>query len=134
MGAGKKHSLEDFLRWYYNKNNVRTLEDLQKFVEFYHNKRIDILNLGSILSKLAEICLHYNTSAKFSPFAERDKDFFSNAREVMFGGPSKMFTRKAVVNGIHIRKFKNVCKETVGINASQVHTYSMCQLMPAGLY
>ena len=33
-----------------------------------------------------------------------------------------------------IRKSSNLCKSIVGIDASQLYPYSMCQSMPTGLY
>ena len=44
------------------------------------------------------------------------------------------FTRKAVVDETFIRKSSNLCKTIVGIDASQLYPYSMCQPMPTGLY
>ena len=52
----------------------------------------------------------------------------------MTGGPSIVFTKKAVANETFIRKSKNLCKSIVGIDASQLYPYSMCQDMPTGLY
>ena len=52
----------------------------------------------------------------------------------MVGGPSIVFTRKAVVDETFIRKSSNLCKTIVGIDASQLYPYSMCQPMPTGLY
>ena len=52
----------------------------------------------------------------------------------MVGGPSIVFTRKAVVDETFIRKSSNLCKSIVGIDASQLYPYSMCQPMPTGLY
>ena len=52
----------------------------------------------------------------------------------MLGGPSKMFTRKAVGGETFIRDSLNVCKSIVGIDGSQLYPYSMCQDMPTGLY
>ena len=52
----------------------------------------------------------------------------------MVGGPSIVFTRKAVVDETFIRKSTNLCKSIVGIDASQLYPYSMCQPMPTGLY
>ena len=69
-------SFKDFLRWY-NKKDVWSdiaLEAMQKTIAFYHDKDIDILKLGCTLPKLAYICLHKTTDAKFYPFTERDKD------------------------------------------------------------
>ena len=52
----------------------------------------------------------------------------------MVGGLSIVFTRKAVVGETFIRKPSNLCKSIVGIDASQIYPYSMCQPMPTGLY
>ena len=52
----------------------------------------------------------------------------------MVGGPSIVFTRKAAVDETFIRKSSNLCKSIVGIDASQLYPYSMCQPMPTGLY
>ena len=52
----------------------------------------------------------------------------------MTGGPSIVFTRKAVVDETFIKNSSNVCKSIVGIDASQLYPFSMCQNMPRGLY
>ena len=93
-----------------------------------------MLKLGCTLPNLANICLHKSTSAKFYPFTETDKDLLQKIREDMVGGPSIVFTRKAVVDETFIRKSENICKSIVGIDASQLYLYSMCQPMPTGLY
>ena len=48
----------------------------------------------------------------------------------MLGGPTIVFTRKTA----HISKSTKVCKAIVGIHASQLYPYSMCQPLPTGLY
>ena len=107
---------------------------MQKMIEFYHNKGIYMLKLGCTLPKLANIYLHKSTDSKFYLFAESDKDLPEKIREDMVGGPSIVFTRKAVVDETFIRKSSILCKSIVGIDASQLYPYSMCQPMPAGLY
>ena len=124
----------DFLRWYNNKDVVPTLDAMQKLIEFYHDKGIDMLKLGCTLPNLANICLHKSTDYKFYPFFSSDSDLLEKIREDMTGGPSIVFTRKAVANETFIRKSKNLCKSIVGIDASQLYPYSMCQDMPTGLY
>ena len=124
----------DFLRWYNNKDVVPTFEAVQKMVAFYRKKGIDMLKLGCRLPNLANICLHKSTSAKFYPFTEPDKDLLQKIREDMVGGPSIVFTRIAVVDETFIRNSGNLCKSIVGIDASQLYPYSMCQPMPTGLY
>ena len=49
----------------------------------------------------------------------------------MTGGPCIVFTRKAVVDETYISKSSNVCKSIVGIDASQLYSFSMCQDMPS---
>ena len=128
------HFLSGLLKWYNNKVVVPTLEAMQKMIEFYHNKGNDLLKLGCTLPNLANICLHNPTDSKFYPFTESDKDLLEKIREDMVGGPSIVFTRKAVVYEIFIRKSSNLCKSIVGIDASQLYPYSMCQPMLTGLY
>ena len=107
---------------------------MQKMVEFCHNKGNDMLKLGYTIPKRANICLHSSTSAKFCPFTESDRDFPSKVQEDMVGGPSMVFTRKPLVDETHIPKSTIVCELIVGIDASQLYPYSMCQVMPTRLY
>ena len=81
-------SFSDFLKWYNNKDDVPTLEAMQKTIEFYHNKGIDILKLGCTLPNLANVCLQNSTDSKFYPFTESEKDLQEKIREDMVGGPS----------------------------------------------
>ena len=76
---------------------------MQKMIEFYYNKGIDMLKLGCALPNLAIICLYKSTDSKFYPFTESDKDLLEKIREDMVGGPSTVFTRKAVVDETFIR-------------------------------
>ena len=104
----------DFLKWYNNKDVPPTLEAMQKTIEYYHNKGIDMLKLGCTLPNLANTCLHKSTDSKYYPFTESDKDLLEKIREDMGGGPSFVFTRKAVMDEAFIRKSSNLCKSTVG--------------------
>ena len=127
-------SFIEFLRWFENKNVVSTLEAMQKMIAFYHDKDIDMLKVGCTLPNLANICSDKSTDAKFYPFTEGDKGFLEKNREDVVGGPSIVFTRKAVVDETSIQKSTNICKSTVGIDSSQLYPYSMYQHMPTGLY
>ena len=127
-------TFKEILRWYNNNDVVPTLEAMQKMLAFYHKKGIDMLKRGCTLPNLANISLHKSTSAKFYPFTETDKDLFQKIREDMVGGPSMVFTRKAMVDETFTRDSGNICKSIVGIDASQLYPYSMCQPMPTGLH
>ena len=137
QGAWEKNNMQyfsDFLKWYNNKDVFPTLEAMQKMIEFYHNKGVDMLKLGCTLPNLANICLHKSTDSKLYPLIESDKDLLEKIREDMVGGPSIVFTPKAVVDATFSRKSSNLCKSIVGIDGSQLYPYSMCQTTPTGLY
>ena len=102
-------SFKEFLRWCSNKDVVPILEAIQKTIAFYHDKDIDLLKLGCILSNMANICLHKFTDAKFYPFTEGHKNPLKKSREDVVGAPSIVFTRKAIVDETFIRKFANIC-------------------------
>ena len=99
-------------------------------IEFYHNKGIDMLKLGCTIPNLANICLHKSTNVKFYPFFEGDKDLCEKIREEITGGPSIVFTRKAVAYQTYFRNSSNICKTIVGIDASQFYVFSLGQEMP----
>ena len=103
-------------------------------IAVYHDEDIDMLKPGCTLPNLANICSHKSIDAKFYAFTQGDKDFLEKIREDVVGCPSIVFTRKAVVDETFIRKPTNLCKSIVGIDASQLYPYTMCQPMPTGLY
>ena len=49
---------QENMRTFKDKDVVPTLEAMQKVVDFYHNKGIDMLKLGYTLPNLANTCLH----------------------------------------------------------------------------
>ena len=127
-------NISDFLICYNNEDVVLTLEAMHKLIEFYHNKGIDMLKLRCTLPNLANICLHKTTDSHFYPFTKSDNDLLEKIREVLVRGPSIVFTPKSVVDETFTRKSLNLYKSIVGIDASQLYPYSMCQPMPTGLY
>ena len=52
----------------------------------------------------------------------------------MTGGLPNVFTQKIVVNNTFIMNSSKICKSFVGIGASQLFPYSMCQNMSTGLH
>ena len=130
----KMKTFRDFLFWYNNKDIVPNSQAMKKLMKFYHDQKIDMLKLGCTLPNLANICLHKSMDTKFYPFIEADKELHEKIRSEITGGPSIVFTRKAVVDKTFTRRSNNVCKAILGIDASQLYPFSMCQAMPTGLY
>ena len=125
----KMKSFKDLLRWC----NKKTLFRHWKWSIFI-NKGFVTLKLGCTLPNPANFCLPSSTFAKFYPITEKDRDLLSKVLEDMVVGPSKLFTRKTVVDEIHNRNSTNFCESVVGTNASQLFSNSICQPMSRGLY
>ena len=54
--------------------------------------------------------------------------------EDVVDGHSIIFRRKTVFDELFTRNSSNICKSFIGIDASQLYPYSMCQPMPIHLY
>ena len=54
--------------------------------------------------------------------------------EVLTGGPYIVFTQKFEVDETFITNSSKSCESIVGIDASHLYPFSMCQDMPTGLY
>ena len=65
---------------------------------FYHDKYIDVLENGCISSHSANIWLHKSTDTKLYHFTEADKELLEKFLEDVVGGPSIVFTSRAVVD------------------------------------
>ena len=77
---------------------------MQKLLESYHDKGIDMLKLGCTLPNFANIYLHKSTNHKFYPFFERGKDLCEKIREDMTGGPSRVVTYMSIKHIFVIRQ------------------------------
>ena len=127
-------TFQDFLKWYNNEDVPTTLKALQKLMQFYYQKRNDILKFGFTLPNLANRILHSSTSLKFFPFNPEDKNFDDYIREWLTGSPSIIFTRYAKLGSSTIKNSSNMCKTIVGIDASQPYPFSLMKDMPTGVY
>ena len=92
-----------------------------------------MLKLRSNLTNVTFICLNKSTAAKFHPSAENNRDLQEKIREDMVGRPSTVFKRKAVVDETFSLNSTIWCTSNVGIDARQLHPFSMCQAMSTGL-
>ena len=76
----------DFLKWCNKKDVVPTLEAMQKMIEFYHNKGIDVLKFGCTLPDLVNICLQKSTDSKFIPLQSRIKVCLKRYEKIWLAG------------------------------------------------
>ena len=87
-------------------------------ISFYHDKDIDKLKLGCTLPNLANICLDKSTGSIFYPFTEGDKDLLEKTREVVNGGPSIVFTRKAVFDNFFFENQQTYANLLLGLTVA----------------
>ena len=109
--------------WYNKKKDVPTLKTMRRMKDFHHNEGTDVLKLGCALPNLPKVCLHRATT---NYWRELVKTWLVVHLLYLHG--------KAVVNDTFVRDSTNLCKSIVGIGASQLYPFSMCQSMPTGLY
>ena len=128
------NTFKDFLQWYCNKDVEPTLEALQKMMEFYHSRDVDMVKRASTLPGLANIMLHESTPALISLFLTKDKDLEFLLRQKIVGGASIIFTRYHKVGETKIRFSDNLVSTIIGVDASQLYPFSMSQPMPVGIY
>ena len=87
-----------------------------------------MLKLLSILQNLASLSSRKSTNYKIYPICKSDDDFCEELREDITDEPSIVLNRKAVVDETFIRNSSIMRKSIVGVDASQLHPYSICQI------
>ena len=92
-----------------------------------------MLKHGCILSNLTNICLQKSTDSKIHLLTETNIDLLEKTKKDMVGGTFIVFALKLLMYEVLIQKSTSLCKSIVGIDASQLYPYSMCQPMPTGL-
>ena len=89
-------------------------------VASYHEKDIAMLKLDCTIPILSNLCLQKSTASNVYPSKEAELDLLEKVRIVVVGSLSFVFTHKALIDQIFIRKSEKTCKSMVGIDASQL--------------
>ena len=66
-------SFSDLLEWYNNNDAVPPMEAMQKTIEFYHNKEIDMSKLRVTLPNWTTLYLHKSTDSNFTFYQNGQK-------------------------------------------------------------
>ena len=109
-------TFKDFAKYYNDKDVVPTLEAIQKKVEFYHKKKIDMMKIATTLPSLANRILHQSSGKLFSLFSEEHKDLDDLVRTKVVRGPSIVFHRFAKVQDSFIRDSNNKVETILGVD------------------
>ena len=92
-----------------------------------------MLKFGCTLPSSANICSHKATDIKCFSFTGTTKGLLEKIREELVSGSSIVSTRKAVVDETFDQKSTNLCKTSIGNDASLLHHHSLCQQRPTGV-
>ena len=71
-------SFKDILRWYNNLEVIPTLKAMQKIVDFYHKRGFDMVKLGCILPKLANVFFTNQVLQNFFPSGSATRICWTN--------------------------------------------------------
>ena len=84
-------TMKDFLKWYNNWDVIPMIEAINKMLEFYRAKGLNMFKDAISLPGLAYKMLLSCSKAKFSLFEEEDKELYYLMKRNIAGGPSIYF-------------------------------------------
>ena len=126
-------SFKGFLLWY-NNEDVSTLEALQKTENFLARHLYRFVEAGLYITKPGQ---HLSTQIYGCKILSLDGGRKKSVVKKSKGGfwwPFYQFHTQSGRWWNFIRKTTNISKSIVEVDASQLHSYSMCQPMPVGPY
>ena len=136
----KMKTMEDFLRWYNNLDVEPFLEAIQKQMDIYRSRRIDMLkdciSIPGVAVKWKFDCLT-DVNIDIPLISKSNADLYHTVKKNIVGGPSIVFHRyhESKVTKIRQRMYgdeANSCGEIVGFDANALYLWSMMQEMPTG--
>ena len=93
-----------------------------------------MLKLGCTLPNLANICLHKTTDSNCTLLLKVTRTCWRRFVKIWLVVRLLSSHASLWLTKLFFRKSTTLCKSIVGIDASQLYLYSMCQPMPTGLY
>ena len=148
--AWKEHNMKtmkDFLIWYNNLDVVPFLSALEKQVNIFSQKGIDMLKSAISLPGLATrwlFCVSDSSSPLGAPpthsislIDKHSEDLYHNIRRNLVGGPSIIFHRYHEAGETHIRKLEyldkaKLCSTILGVDANALYLYCISSSLPVG--
>ena len=126
-------TFRDYLIYYNNLDVGPFVEAVEKMLDFYKSKRIDLFKTSISVPGVARQLL-YRTSEQFgSHFALIDKfntDLYKMLKANIAGGPSIVFHRNHVKGETKIRGDGSLCQAVVGYDANALYLWALGQEMP----
>ena len=128
-------TMRDFLIWYNNRDVQPFVEAVEKMINFYRERGIDMLTDGISVPGLTLKYLMKSipNSTNFSLIHNKDADLFQIMKRNLVGGPSIVFTRYHEKGHTKIRGGKT-CQKIVGYDANALYLWAIMQEMPTGQY
>ena len=126
-------SFLDYLIWYNNRDVEPFVEAIEKMLEFYKSKGINLLKDALSIPGIANNLLFTNIKDG-SGFYTFEEDLYRAFRNNTVGGPSIIFKKYAEVGKTTIRNDSQVCKNTIRFDANSLYLWAIGQEIPAGKF
>ena len=125
----------DYLEFYNNLDVKPFCTAINKMLEFYKERQIDLLKTTVSIPGVARQLL-FNASqkygAQFALFDKSSKDLYETFKKNLCGGPSIVFKRYFEKNKTKIRNKTKSCKSVLGYDCNSLYLWALSQEMPTG--
>jgi len=130
-------TLKDLLIWYNNLDVKPFVTAVEKLQKFYRDKQIDIFKTTISVPGIARQMVFKSAKderAYFSLIDKQNADLYYSLLESLTGGPSIIFTRKAVANETFVRQGQQPVKKVIGLDANALYLWAFDQDFPVGSF
>ena len=134
----KMSCMKDFLAWYNKLDVFYFVEAVEKMLQMYRIKEIDLFKEAISAPGIARKQLFRAAQQEnyaFALFGKKHKNVYSLFKKNIVGGPSIIYHRYHEVGKTHIRGNKDkIVANISGLDANALYLYSFNQPMPEGRY
>ena len=128
----------DYLEYYNNLDVGPFVDAVEKMLDFYFARGIDVLKVAVSIPGIARRML-FDTARKqnesFASILSKDEDLYHILKRNIVGGPSIIFHREhGAGQTLLYDKEGNVCAIIVGYDANALYLWALDQNMPCGGY
>ena len=137
-------SFREFVVWYNNLDVEPFVIVVEKMMEFWQERKIDMFKDGVSVPGLTMKYLFgfLNEQTYFSLFSKKNKDLYDMFKDNNTGGPSIIFHRYHEAGKTKIREVEMAtkgqvpkqCEKVLGYDANALYLWAIMQEMPTGSY
>ena len=130
-------TFRDLLTWYNNLDVEPFAIAVERLQKFYRDNDIDIFKTTISVPGIARQMVFKSAKdegAYFSLIDKKNADLYYSLLESLTGGPSIIFTRKAIANETFIRNGNKPVRKVIGLDANALYLWAFDQEFPVGSF